>query len=237
MARIAGIDIPREKRVEIALTYIYGSVSNQPEDPSFRRTSIRTRVFGPDRRAGQPPSRNHRPTTQGRRRPSPRGCSEHQAADRDWLVPRIGGIAAISRSGVSEPRPAQPADLRRRSASDARRRSKRSRTQAMAERKAGYQTGPAGSEKWCSGHVHVQASFNNNGSSRSLTRTGHVISWARRIGRFQGLTQEFAIRRRVSANRQRRKPMEQRHASVRGLRKGSGCRARAGDPISTGRRP
>ena len=24
MARIAGIDIPREKRVEIALTYIYG---------------------------------------------------------------------------------------------------------------------------------------------------------------------------------------------------------------------
>jgi len=24
MARIAGVDIPREKRVEIALTYIYG---------------------------------------------------------------------------------------------------------------------------------------------------------------------------------------------------------------------
>ena len=24
MARIAGIDIPREKRVEVALTYIYG---------------------------------------------------------------------------------------------------------------------------------------------------------------------------------------------------------------------
>ena len=24
MARIAGIDIPREKRVEIALTYVYG---------------------------------------------------------------------------------------------------------------------------------------------------------------------------------------------------------------------
>ncbi|HEX9067358.1 MAG TPA: 30S ribosomal protein S13, partial [Ktedonobacterales bacterium] len=24
MARIAGVDIPREKRVEVALTYIYG---------------------------------------------------------------------------------------------------------------------------------------------------------------------------------------------------------------------
>ena len=32
MARIAGVDIPREKRIEIALTYLYGigrSVSNQ----------------------------------------------------------------------------------------------------------------------------------------------------------------------------------------------------------------
>ena len=32
MARIAGVDIPREKRIEIALTYLYGigrSASNQ----------------------------------------------------------------------------------------------------------------------------------------------------------------------------------------------------------------
>ena len=32
MARIAGVDIPREKRIEIALTYLYGigrSLSNQ----------------------------------------------------------------------------------------------------------------------------------------------------------------------------------------------------------------
>ena len=27
MARIAGVDLPREKRVEIGLTYVYGTVS------------------------------------------------------------------------------------------------------------------------------------------------------------------------------------------------------------------
>ena len=34
MARIAGVDIPREKRVEVALTYIFGiGLSDGPEDP------------------------------------------------------------------------------------------------------------------------------------------------------------------------------------------------------------
>ena len=33
MARIAGVDIPREKRVEIALTYIFGDRSHhRPAD-------------------------------------------------------------------------------------------------------------------------------------------------------------------------------------------------------------
>ena len=29
MARIAGVDIPREKRLEIALTYIFGSANHR----------------------------------------------------------------------------------------------------------------------------------------------------------------------------------------------------------------
>jgi small subunit ribosomal protein S13 len=32
MARIAGIDLPREKRIEIALTYIYGIGRNIADD-------------------------------------------------------------------------------------------------------------------------------------------------------------------------------------------------------------
>jgi len=39
MARIAGIDIPREKRVEIALTYIYG-VGLSSSQKILRQTSI-----------------------------------------------------------------------------------------------------------------------------------------------------------------------------------------------------
>ena len=30
MARIAGVDLPRDKRVEIGLTYIYGSAEQAP---------------------------------------------------------------------------------------------------------------------------------------------------------------------------------------------------------------
>ena len=32
MARIAGVDLPREKRIEIALTYIYGIGRNIADD-------------------------------------------------------------------------------------------------------------------------------------------------------------------------------------------------------------
>ena len=38
MARIAGVDIPNQKRVEIALTYIYGigrDVHEQPDVPNY----------------------------------------------------------------------------------------------------------------------------------------------------------------------------------------------------------
>ena len=47
MARIAGIDIPREKRVEIALTYIYGIGTEMHEEPqvmNFRTPSRGRRI-------------------------------------------------------------------------------------------------------------------------------------------------------------------------------------------------
>ena len=43
MARIAGVDLPRQKRVEVALTYIYGiGALAQQQDPVARRASSRT---------------------------------------------------------------------------------------------------------------------------------------------------------------------------------------------------
>ena len=45
MARIAGIDIPREKRVEVALTYIFGiGLSRSQEILAKTRVSPETRV-------------------------------------------------------------------------------------------------------------------------------------------------------------------------------------------------
>ena len=61
MARISGVDIPREKRLEISLTYIYGigptlsdqicqAVDVNPSNPGPR----------PDRRGGRPAPDLHR---------------------------------------------------------------------------------------------------------------------------------------------------------------------------------
>jgi len=44
MARIAGVDVPREKRVEIALTYIYGI------GPTASRDILRSTQVNPDTR-------------------------------------------------------------------------------------------------------------------------------------------------------------------------------------------
>ena len=57
MARIAGVDIPREKRVEVALTYIFGiglPTAQKILSPDERQP--RHARPGPDRRAGQPAS-------------------------------------------------------------------------------------------------------------------------------------------------------------------------------------
>lgn len=44
MARIAGVDLPRDKRVEVALTYIYGI------GPTTSRNLLRTTGVNPDTR-------------------------------------------------------------------------------------------------------------------------------------------------------------------------------------------
>ena len=50
MARLAGVDLPREKRMEIALTYIYGIGKAPPRRPSPRPAWTPTSGQGPRRR-------------------------------------------------------------------------------------------------------------------------------------------------------------------------------------------
>ena len=68
MARISGVDIPREKRLEIALTYIYGigpTLSKQITDAVDINPSTRVRDLT-DEEVGQAPLL-HRPELPGRR--------------------------------------------------------------------------------------------------------------------------------------------------------------------------
>ena len=50
MARIAGVDLPRDKRVEIGLTYIYGIGLSSSQEISPKPVSIPIPAFAIDRR-------------------------------------------------------------------------------------------------------------------------------------------------------------------------------------------
>jgi small subunit ribosomal protein S13 len=55
MARIAGVDLPRDKRIEIALTYIYGIgkpssqkvLAQTGVNPDTRVRDLNSRIFAP----------------------------------------------------------------------------------------------------------------------------------------------------------------------------------------------
>jgi small subunit ribosomal protein S13 len=84
MARIAGVDIPREKRLEIALTYIYGIGRTRSQEICAAldiNPDTRVRDLTDDEVAR---IRNHiEAHVQGRGRPAPRGGAGHQAQDGD----------------------------------------------------------------------------------------------------------------------------------------------------------
>ncbi len=68
MARIAGIDLPRNKRIEVALTYIYGvGRSSSREILAKAGVDLNTRSDDLTEDGSGPDSRSHRPRAQGRR--------------------------------------------------------------------------------------------------------------------------------------------------------------------------
>ena len=83
MARIEGIDLPRTKRIETALTYIYGIGPNRAKKILYStRVNPDTRVK--DLTESDELLRNYFAELQGRRRPAPRGADEYQTPDRNW---------------------------------------------------------------------------------------------------------------------------------------------------------
>ena len=104
MARIAGVDIPREKRLEISLTYIYG-IGRTTSNQVCAETSVNPNTAGPgpDRRRGRETASLDRRQLEGRRRPSPRRRSGHQTQDRDRLVPGPASSAGPAGAWPADP--------------------------------------------------------------------------------------------------------------------------------------
>ena len=108
MARIAGVDIPREKRVEIALTYVFG-IGLPTSQKILAQTNInpdtRVRDLTEEQvnRLRELIDRRYKVEGDLRREVG----AQHQAPDRDRLVPRPAPSA--------QPAGARPADQDQRS--------------------------------------------------------------------------------------------------------------------------
>ena len=120
MARIAGVDIPREKRLEISLTYIFGigrTTAQQDlrgDSASIPNTRVRDLTDEEVNRIRDV----HRRQPQGRGRPAPRHRAGHQAQDGDRLLPGHpppqGPAGARPAHPHQRPHPQGPQEDRRR---------------------------------------------------------------------------------------------------------------------------
>ena len=88
MARIAGIDLPKEKRIEIGLTYIYGigrTSANKILAQAGISPDVRVKDLSEEDEAKLREIISHEYTVEG---PAPQCGDGHQAPDRDRLLPR-----------------------------------------------------------------------------------------------------------------------------------------------------
>ena len=123
MARIAGVDIPREKRLEISLTYIFG-IGRTTRAEDLRRHRHRPRHPGPrpHRRRGQPHPRRTSTPTSGSRATCAATSPRTSSARWRSAATRASATARACRCGVSAPTPTPAPARARRRRSPARRR-------------------------------------------------------------------------------------------------------------------
>ena len=106
MARIAGIDLPREKRIEIGLTYIYG-IGRTSANKILAQAGINpdTRVKDLSEEDETKLREDHWPRVHRGGRPAPQRGDGHQAPDRDRLLPRRPPPQGTAPFAASGPRP------------------------------------------------------------------------------------------------------------------------------------
>ena len=255
MARLVGVDLPREKRLEVALTYIFGigrtraqetldATGDQPATCGSRdlgddelvklRDWIEAnyKIEGDLRREVQADIRRKVEIGcyQGirHRRGLPvRGQRTHTNARTRKGPQQDRRRQEEGRQEVVRDRPSRRATAHLRSEGQMPPKSRQARAprRCAARRR---RTSPTATP--------TSRARSTTRSSRSPTRAGNVIAWAsRRPRRLQGLAQVHAVRR-ADGRRGRRPPRAgARHAQGRRLRQGPRLRPRDRDPLAAGR--
>ena len=177
MARIAGVDIPREKRLEISLTYIYGigktTAQKIADDLGLDRD---TKVSQADRGRGQPRSATTSTRTSPLKVTCAATCRPTSSARSRSGACRASATARACPSAVSAPTPTQ--DPQGSQAHRCQQEEGCEEVIAMAKPKPGGRRPRKRDRKNIStGVVHIKSSFNN--TIVTITDTsGNVISWA-----------------------------------------------------------
>ena len=175
MARIAGVDIPREKRVEVALTYVYGIGL-----PTSQKMLTQTNINPDTRVRDLTEEQVNRLRELIDRRYKVEGDLRREVALNIKRLIEIGSYRGLRhRAQPAGPRPAprpmlaSDADRRRRSASGARSDEGLTRAWRNARRRS---SSVVASAERPEGHVHIQATFNNT-IVTIADLNGAVISW------------------------------------------------------------
>ena len=194
MARIAGVDIPREKRLEISLTYIFG-IGRTTAAEDLRRDRHRPATPGsatsPTKRStGSAPTSTQNLKVEGDLRREV--AAGHQAQDRDRLLPGHPPPQGPARCTVSAPTPTPAPARARRRPSPARRR----REEVMAKPKPGGRRPrkQRAQERHLRRRAH-QELVQQHDRHRSPTRGQRPRLGVGRQRRLQGLPQVDAVRR------------------------------------------
>ena len=241
MARIAGVDIPREKRVEIALTYIYG-IGLPTSQKILTQTSINpdTRVRDLTEDAGQP--RSARCIDRSFK---VEGDLRREVALNIKRLIEIGSYRGLRHrrnlpvrgQRTQDQRPPARGDRKKTVGARARRPSDEEPLDAWPNAKRARQATAPGARRTCpQGHVHIQATLQQHDrDDHRPERQRHLVGFGghRRV---QGLPQEHAVRRRARRGRRGQARHGARHAPGRGLRARDPARA-ASRPSARSRPP
>ena len=223
MARIAGIDIPREKRVEIALTYVYG-IGLPTSQKILQQTNV-----NPDTRVRDlTEDQVNRLREVIDRRYKVEGDLRREVALNIKRLIEIGsyrGLRHRRNLPVRGQRTKTNARQRRGPEADRRRPAQevRGRVGGMADRKRAPKQRRRERKNVPQGHVHIQATFNN--TIVTITdQTGNVISWGSAgIVGFKGSRKSTPYAAALSADSAAKKAMEHGMRQVEVYVKGPGA--------------